>query len=85
MQHVIMQGSQGRNSSQEPGRGKWCKGYEEMLLTGLLSLFSYTARTTSPQMASTKIGWAFPYQASIKKNASPRLTYRPVLRRHFLN
>lgn len=56
MQGVIMQGSQGRNSNQEPGCGKWCKGYEEMLLPGLLSLFSYTARTTSPQVASTKIG-----------------------------
>jgi hypothetical protein len=47
---LITKGSQDWNSSRSESR-IWCRGHGGMLLTGLLSLLSYRAKTTSPEMA----------------------------------
>lgn len=60
----VMEGSQVRNSRQEPGGGNWSQGQGRMLLTDLLPLtgsaaFPIEPGPNFPRMTLPTLGWAF--------------------------
>ena len=75
----------GTQAGQEPElRNRW-RGHGGLLLTGLLIkacsiCFLRESRTTSPGMAPPTMHWALPHKSLIEK-----LSYSPILWRHFLN
>ena len=66
------EGRGGTQTGQKPGGRSWCRGHGGVLLTGLLlmacsAFLLIELRTTSPDMASSIVGWALPHQSLIKK------------------
>lgn len=83
---LISEGSEGRNSRQEPGGRKWSRGHAGYGLApyGFHCHLPYTPRTTCPGVVLLTVACVFPYRSRIK-TMSHRLDYRSVLWRHFLS
>jgi hypothetical protein len=80
--HSFTEGSQGRNSRQEPEGRNWRRSHGRMLLTGLFLLI-YPACSLI-QLKTTCPGLHNPNQ-SIIRSISHRFAYRVILQKHFRN
>jgi hypothetical protein len=72
----------GSQTGQEPGGRTWCRGHGGGCL--LARSQRLESLLTGPGMASSRMGWAFPYWSLIKKMPY-RLVCSPILWRYLLN
>lgn len=87
---MTFEGSQGKNSKQEPGRRNWNRSHREALFTDLLSeccsaYFLIKPKTNFSGVALPLMAWILQYLSLIKEMLLFRLASRLIWWRHFLN